>query len=640
MLRTRAVSLGSRGIRPILATRNGLYSQTYASTASVQDYDVVIVGGGPVGLALACALVSPLRRDSSLRVALIEASDLSAVRKWQPEGDSFSNRVSSITNASREFLQGIGAWDLVDESRTMAIEEMQVWDGVSDARIEFGEATLPSGRGLEMARLTENLNLQRALLRRLDNLSSPTFTILDKTKVSSIVPDTERSTWPVVHLHPSQSSGVAHQAPERREQTSPLPLRARLLVGADGPSSPVRAFSKIETYGWSYDARAIVATMVHDGNLLTSFGTPRNTTTAYQRFLPTGPIAFLPLSTTRASLVWSTTPELAQALLDAGDDVLARMVNAAFRLPDLSMRYLHQFILDRWHAAVPEVVGADGKMSKKGYLGVDEIEGEIRWRERAHSIDASSALSSLPDATTRTSSGMIPSADAEFYPPLVGHIQARSAASFPLRMAHAERYLGQGVRTALIGDAAHTTHPLAGQGLNLGLGDCQSLANAIHTAHSLGQDVGSFTALESYPRQRYLVNHGMLSAVDKLKKLYGTRNGPIVWARSVGLETINELDGLKRMFMGVAGADGDADRVVRRRTPDRDIGRSENREGISTASAEAASGHSSLGNREEVVSRLESTSHGVPTWAGMLASAVEGVAGMVDVGTRILRQRF
>jgi ubiquinone biosynthesis monooxygenase Coq6 len=419
----------------------------------------------------------------------------------------------------------IGAWQQVEQERTNPIEEMQVWDGISDSRIEFN-ATGASASPLEMARLTENVNLQRGLLRQIDK-SAPagTLTLLDKIKVLSITSDAEpgsqsSSGWPLLHLSTSQT------------------IRARLLVGADGPSSPVRAFSKIESYGWPYNARAIVATLEH-GKALSPFGTPRNHTTAYQRFLPTGPIAFLPLASTRASMVWSTTPELAQALLDAGEGVLSLMINAAFRLPDVSIRFLHRYILEKWGAS----------SVKKDYVGREEIEREIRWREQSHGISLESPLTSF---RLENEEEGIPAAEVGRYPPLVHSIQSQSAASFPLRMSHADMYVGK--RTALVGDAAHTVHPLAGQGLNLGIADAEALARTIGCATLLGADIGSDMALEGYPRDRYLANHGMLSGVDKLAKLYGTRMGPVVWLRSVGIEVVNEWTGVKEAFMSVAGA--------------------------------------------------------------------------------------
>lgn len=421
-------------------------------------------------------------------------------------------------------LLDIGAWQHVDEKRTTPIEEMQVWDGMSDSRIEFDVSQGTSNPHGEMARLTENLNLQRALLHQIDTVSSAdNLSLYDGTKVTSIssgrAATTDGGGWPILQLSNSKT------------------IRARLLVGADGPNSPVRAYSKIESYGWPYDARAIVATLQYAQGV-TPFGSPRQHTVAYQRFLPTGPIAFLPVSPTRASLVWSTTPELAQALLDAGGGVLSRMINAAFRLPDVSMQYLHRFLLEKWTSSV----------DKKGFISEEEIEGEVRWREQSHSIDQESALSSFSSSVE----GGIPASDAIMYPPLIQAVQPGSAAFFPLRMNHADTYLGS--RVALVGDAAHTTHPLAGQGLNLGIADAESLARTIREAAALGLDLGSQTALEAYPRDRYLANHSMLSGVDKLSKLYGTRVGPVVWLRSVGLEVVNEWTGLKEAFMGVAGA--------------------------------------------------------------------------------------
>jgi hypothetical protein len=192
-------------------------------------------------------------------------------------------------------------------------------------------------------------------------------------------------------------------------------------------------------------------------------------------------------------------------------------------------------------------------------------------------------------------------------PPHVESIAKKSVAAFPLKLAHAECYLGSSKlrttfaesgagalqpsallerlmkatsrtpdtlqqpirgRTALIGDAAHTIHPLAGQGLNLGLADARSLSTTLIKAIERGEDLGSHVSLSSYPRDRYIANQAMSSAVDHLHWLFArtppgdSRNGilgnalsqAIVWGRSTGFEVLNELSSVKRVIMGAAGS--------------------------------------------------------------------------------------
>ena len=240
----------------------------------------------------------------------------------------------------------------------------------------------------------------------------------------------------------------------------------RFQVGADGPNSPVRAFAGITTHGWAYDTHAIVATLSHAPR--GAFQPPN--TIAYQRFLPTGPIAFLPLSPTESSMVWSTKPALAAALKSLDPSVLVNFINAAFRLPEVSIRYLHDLLL-----------------SRKAFTS-DEVREEILWRERSHNIPATSAYSSA----LATREVGIPPEDAGSLPPLVASIQPGTVASFPLRYSHADTYIGDGGRTVLVGDAAHTVHPLAGQGLNAGLADVQVLAQTIEMTLLQGGDVGVY----------------------------------------------------------------------------------------------------------------------------------------------------
>ncbi|KAG2356251.1 hypothetical protein BDR07DRAFT_1464130 [Suillus spraguei] len=479
------------------------------SSEHARDNDIVIVGGGPAGLALAAALASNPTAKNSLKITLIEGGDLSKIQDWDMPHNAYSNRVSSITDTSQHFLNRIGVWDYVELARTNPIHQMQVWDGISGARITFNASEIPESS--EMARMTENLNLQRALLRKLSGIQS--VQVIQNVEVESIKRDAgDRNDWPLVHL----SNGAT--------------LRARLLVGADGFNSPVRSFAGISSYGWSYDTQAVVATLNHAPR--GPFQAPNNT--AYQRFLPTGPIAFLPLSPCTSSLVWSTKLHLAAALKKSSPGVLGQLINAAFRLPEPSLQYIYQRLLE----------GANSS---------EEIKEEITFRERSDGISSHSAYAS---ATSTISDGGVPPDDAGALPPLVISIQQGTIASFPLRYSHAESYLGEGAgsRTVLVGDAAHTVHPLAGQGLNLGLGDVDALSRCIIQAVTHGGDIGSYTALMPYARERYVENHKVMSAVDKLHKVYSSTAQPVVWARSVGLEVVNELDSVKAALMMNAGA--------------------------------------------------------------------------------------
>ena len=168
------------------------------------------------------------------------------------------------------------------------------------------------------------------------------------------------------------------------------------------------------------------------------------------------------------------------------------MINAAFRLPKVSIQYLYERILEA-HAN-----GASVQLT--------EIQEEIRFRENSHDIDSYSAYTSLVQPSQRQG---IASNDSEAVPPLVTALQANSAASFPLRFNHTDAYIGEGEgsRTVLVGDAAHIVHPLAGQGLNMGLGDVECLSQSIENAILHGGDIGSYTSLLPYAQKRYLENH-------------------------------------------------------------------------------------------------------------------------------------
>lgn len=396
--------------------------------------------------------------------------------------DRYSNRCSSLTPTSAGFLERIGAWQHVRKDRTQPYHEMQVWDGVSGARIEFD---WDGGAGQTIAYMIENLNITSALLSRLDELGG--ITVFDNTKVEGITFGEEAdglnlSEWPVVSLAGGQR------------------LWARLLVGADGANSPVRSFAGIESRGWDYDRHGVVATLQLEGE---GWGGDNNKT-AYQRFLPTGPVAVLPLPGNYSSLVWSTTPDRASRLKSLSSRDFAAMVNAAFRLSPVDLDYLHS--------------QTSGQ------------EEEVSWRMQHVSVHQ------------------------EDIPQSVVGVQEGTVASFPLKMRHADTYIGE--RVALVGDAAHTIHPLAGQGLNQGQGDIQSLAKTIDYAVSHGQDIGAHLSLESYNAERYAANHLVLGVCDKLHKLYSVQSGPLVPLRSLGLSAVNAMRPVKDFLMNQAASNG------------------------------------------------------------------------------------
>eukprot|EP00842_Homolaphlyctis_polyrhiza_P001921 jgi/Hompol1/272/HPOL_000973-RA len=439
-------------------------------------FDACIIGGGIVGTAAACAIASS-PYASGKRIALIEAGDLFKAPKLAP--NQFANRVSSITPASAAFLHEIGSWDSIPIKH--GYSKMRVWDGLSNGSISFnadadlgfvrkqtGGADTTLGDG-SLAWIVQNHLMQQALAQRLQQL--PAITLFNSTNVTSISRDAD-SGWPIVTL----SSGNQ--------------ISCQLLVGADGANSKVRTFAEIETIGWDYDQHGLVATVQIEDD-----GVSQNDT-AWQRFLPTGPIAMLPLAPGYASLVWSTKPYLAARYAKTSESAFVELANAAFHNPVQDVTFLSDQISD------------DGSVA----AGVD-LQAEAAW-----------GLSRAANSGNSTSTPR---------PPRILSVAPNSRAPFPLRLRNALTYTSD--RIALIGDAAHTIHPLAGQGLNLGLGDAHQLGKVIHKASQTGMDLGHAHVLESYAGARYPAAVGMATAVDGVGRVFGWTSAIGVGLRGAGL---------------------------------------------------------------------------------------------------------
>lgn len=416
--------------------------------ASLPDYDVIIVGAGMVGATLACAL-----GNSALRVALLEA------KPWPPEvtaHDEVDLRVSAITHASQRIFSAVGAWPGMVARRMSPFREMHVWD-TGNAHVYNGEIHFDSAEIGEntLGYIVENRIIQAALLERLRTFDN--ITLLCPASVTSITTAAE-----------SVQVGL----------TEGRLLTTRLIVGADGAHSNVRQLADITTHGWSYAQKGVVATVQTE--------LPHRDT-AWQRFLPSGPLAFLPLHDGRCSIVWSTTPEHA--------DALVAMDETAFLAA-----------LD--HAFANHRTGHPG-----GPLGK-----------------------------------MIASPGPR--------------AAFPLSLQHATAYTAP--RLALIGDAAHTLHPLAGQGVNLGVLDAATLAEVLLDARRLGKDIGAHGTLRRYERWRKSNNLAMLAAMDGFKRLFSNDFVPLHWLRNSGLRLAHRATPVKNLIMRHAmGLAGDLPKIAR-----------------------------------------------------------------------------
>ena len=397
-----------------------------------RDFDVVVVGGAMAGAGTA-ALLAASPATVRLRIALLEPRPVTAPSPDAP----LDLRVSALSRASQRLLELTGAWPAV-AARAAAYQRMVIWEERMDAggpdALAFDASELGEP---DLGHIGENRSIQAALTARAEALGVVPL----RSDLATL--ETTRDTVRV---------GLG----DGRE------FRAGLVVGADGAESAVRRQSGIDTRGWDYGQRAVVAHLAPEKS---------HAETAWQRFLDTGPLALLPLVDGRVSLVWSTLPEHAEELVQCADADFAERVTAAS-------------------------AGVIGRLT----------------------------------ATT-------------------------PRASFPLRLLHARRYVAD--RVALVGDAAHTVHPLAGQGINLAFLDAAALVDVLGAAMEAGDDPGEARALRRYERWRKAEALPAIVLLDGIKRLFfggnpvqsRLRRGALGVAQSSG--TIKRL--LMQRALGVAG---------------------------------------------------------------------------------------
>jgi 2-octaprenylphenol hydroxylase len=396
--------------------------------AEAQQYDVVIVGGGVAGSALALAL-----SGRGLSLALVEARALVAEALPDNAGlPYFDPRVVALNPKSQALLQGWGAWYGVVDYRHCPYRHMTVWDADGTGRIDFDCRELATEA---LGHIVENRALLQSLLRGMQRC--PDLRLLAPERLHSC----ERVGEGMLNL--TLDSGLV--------------LRTSLLVAADGGQSRVRQLLGFRTREWDYGHHAIVATVQLEQD---------HAATAWQRFLPTGPLAFLPLPGAQGhycSIVWSLQSERVASLMELPDAAFCEALGTAFE----------------------------------------------------HRL------------------GAVTGCSRRF--------------AFPLRQRHALDYVQPGV--ALIADAAHTIHPLAGQGINLGLQDVAALAQEVARASQRGMAPGRIEVLRRYQRRRKGDNLVMMAAMDAFKRLFEQRALSVRWLRNAGMRGVDRAGPVKRMLM-------------------------------------------------------------------------------------------
>lgn len=394
-----------------------------------RPFKIVVVGGGITGLTVA-ALLANSRHCDQMSISVADAGK----RPTFDLSDDVALRVSAIASGSAGILASIDVWKAIENQRVCPYRDMRVWescgcaDGPDTLRFEAAEFAVA-----ELGFIVENNLIQHALLQELDSLGQR---IDFETPIRSLTQMDDRF---CVELADGRT------------------LMADLVIGADGAGSVVRKSANIAIEAWNYMQSAFVTHLRPERS---------HQHTAWQRFLRSGPVALLPLADGRVSVVWSTTPELAEAAIAASDDELSEMLSEA----------------------------------------TDSVLGRL-----------------TPEG---------------------------SRASFPLKAQHADHYVLAGL--ALIGDAAHAVHPLAGQGANLGLADAAELVSVIDEAIGNDEHPGDLPVLRRYERSRKGANKTMLYFVDSLNHLFSSESPSVAKLRGSGMRLFNRSGPIRQHAVHVA----------------------------------------------------------------------------------------
>jgi 2-octaprenylphenol hydroxylase len=393
-----------------------------------REFDIVIVGGGAVG-SVAASLLAQITKngDKPLKIALIES-------QLPPQFDPrlIDPRVAALTEKTRSIFEQIDIWNKVVDKRACAYKAMNVWDAEGTGRITFDCQQVQQPN---LGHIVENAVLVSTLTEHLQQQSN----------VEIFCP----------------ANIVDYQLQEdaiKLTLDNQSVLSAQLLIAADGANSAVRGHFQFATKQWDYGQHAIVTTITTENS---------NQLTAWQRFMPTGPLAFLPLNNVgdghSCSIVWSQDSKEAERLMALEDKQFCKELSRA-----------SEYCL-----------------------------GEV--------------------------------------------LKIQTRYIIPLRQSHATDYVMP--RVALIGDAAHSIHPLAGQGANLGFSDAQVLAQEIAKAYARDVDLGDLTILKRYQRRRKPENLATMATMEGFKRLFGSHNSTLRLLRNYGLSAINGLGAIKNKLI-------------------------------------------------------------------------------------------
>lgn len=393
----------------------------------MQDYDIVIAGGGMTGLAVALSLA-----NSNWNICILEKS------KNPPVFDekNYAPRVSALSASSINLLQKLGAWEEMQKMRISPYLAMEVWDGTSTGCISFNAGDM------DLANLGYIVENDVSVLGLLSQLP----------KYKNI--ELKRDAW-------LEDIQVSKNSKRHLTLNTGDKLCANLLVGCDGANSFVRENSNIQMLTWDYGHTGIVASLTTEK--------PHNRT-ARQRFDSDTILAFLPLAEENlSSIVFSMPHEEAAKVLQMEDIEFCNYVTKAF----------------------------EGKLGK---------------------IEATSPRH-----------------------------------SFPFTQRNVKTYVESGL--ALVGDAAHTIHPLAGQGVNQGFLDVECLAQILLEAEVNGENIGDIRLLKKYEHRRKPDNLLMMASMEAFKRGFNNNSLFLRWARNKALDLANSTHMLKKLVVGQASGE-------------------------------------------------------------------------------------